>query len=141
MAAKKVRTKKKAKKVTKKKVRKVKKAKKVARKKVAKEAKKKIAKKKAAKKPKKTAAKKAAKAEVIGKVTHYYDRIGVAVVMLKASMKLGDLIRLKHGTQTFTQKVASMQVNHQPLTIAKKGQEIGLKVDKVINEGTVLLPA
>jgi putative protease len=80
-------------------------------------------------------------AEVIGKVTHYYDRIGVAVVDVKSPIRLGDVIRFKRGNHEFKQKVSSMQINHQPIQVAQKGQEIGLKVDKVTSEGTVVLSA
>lgn len=132
---KKTRSKKKAKKVMKKKVRKVRKVRKVKAKKVMKKAKKVTMSAK-----KKLAVKKIAE-QVIGKVTHYYDRIGVAVVELKAPLKMGQRICLKHGGKQFKQKVASMQVNHQPLTIAKRGQEIGLKVDKIAAEGTLILAA
>ena len=98
-------------------------------------AKKKVVKKKAVKKAV-TKKPSAPKGPVIGKVSHYYDRIGVAVVALQATMKLGDKIALTHAGKTFTQKVASMQVNHTPLTVAHAGEEIGLKVDKVAGEGT-----
>jgi putative protease len=129
MAAKKAR--KKVKKVARKKVRKVKTRKT-----------RKVLKRKVKKVVKKVKAKKAAKkAEVIGKVTHYYDRMGVAVVEIMSVLKLGDMIRLKHGDKSFAQKAASMQVNHQPITIAKRGEEIGLKVDQVTPEGTLVLAA
>jgi len=154
MAAKKARSKKKAKKVAKKKVRKVKSrkakkaAKKTTKKKPAKKAKKtakkkpaKKAKKAKAKKPAKKVAKKVRKAPVIGKVTHYYDRIGVAVVEIMSVLKHGDMIRLKHGAKSFAQKAASMQVNHTPIAVAKQGEEIGLKVDQVTPPGTLITAA
>jgi len=119
----------KAKKV--KKVRKVKKVKKV----------KKVMKKKArASATHKILVRKAAE-KVLGKVVHYYDHIGVAVVALKETLRQGDAIRLKHGNQEFTQTASSMQVNHTPIREAKKGAEIGLKVDKVTIEGTLVIAA
>lgn len=106
---------------------------------------KKVAKKPTKAKVKKVAAKKAlvrkVAEKVIGKVTHYYDRIGVAVVSVKEPIRLGDKIRLKHGKREFKQKVASMQVNHTPIKMASSGQEIGMKVDQIAAEGTVLLAA
>jgi len=79
--------------------------------------------------------------KVLGKVVHYYDHIGVAVVALKETLRQGDAIRLKHGNQEFTQTASSMQVNHTPIREAKKGAEIGLKVDKVTIEGTLVIAA
>lgn len=121
-----VRAAKKAKKV--KKVRKAKKAKKVMKKKARASAARKIIIRKAAEK-------------VIGKVVHYYDHIGVAVVALESTLRQGDAIRLKRGTMEFEQTALSMQVNHTPIQQAKKGDEIGLKVDKVADEGTLILAA
>ncbi|MDD4627900.1 MAG: hypothetical protein PHE68_00710 [Candidatus Peribacteraceae bacterium] len=143
----KARSKKKAKKVLKRKVKKT--TKKKARKAVKKVRKAKKVTKKKAKKAKKTKnVSKAKKAlirktaeKVIGKVTHYYDRIGVAVVALEENLKIGDTIRLKRGRIEFTQKALSIQKDHMPLSMAEKGQEVGLKVDKVIDEGTLLLRA
>lgn len=68
----------------------------------------------------------------IGKVTHYYDKIGVAVVKLtKGDLKTGDSIKLTNkGGEEFTQKVDSMQIEHAAIDIAKSGDEFGLKVDK-----------
>ena len=66
----------------------------------------------------------------IGKVTHYFDKIGVAVIMLSGSLKAGDRIEIgKSEEDAFQQEVASMQVKHKPVEKAKKGDAIGMKVD------------
>ena len=68
----------------------------------------------------------------IGKITHFFDKIGVAVVELAGGLKAGDKIRVKGQTTDFKQSVKSMQVEHEKVERAKKGQAIGLKVkDKV----------
>lgn len=101
---------------------------------------KKPAKAKAAKKISVTKKKVAAIVEkVIGKVTHYYDRIGVAVVALESPIRVGDTVRLKHGDAAFEQKVESLQVNHAPIAVAKAGEEVGMKVDQLATEGTLLI--
>ena len=74
----------------------------------------------------KTAEKKSEKE--IGKVAHYYTNIGVAVVELKGTLKVGDNIRIKGATSDFTQKVESMQIEKDKMQEAKKGDSIGLKV-------------
>ncbi|OIO53693.1 hypothetical protein AUJ46_04375 [Candidatus Peregrinibacteria bacterium CG1_02_54_53] len=79
--------------------------------------------------------------KVIGKVIHYYDRIGVAVVNVQSPIRLGDAIVLKHGKHVFEQRVESLQVNHTPIPSAAKGQEVGMKVNEVASEGTLILPA
>ncbi len=73
--------------------------------------------------------------KLIGKITHYYSKINVAIVKLSASLKIGDKIHLKGHGIDFEQTVSSMQIEHQNVEKAKKGEEIGLKVDQKIREG------
>ncbi|MFA5392433.1 MAG: hypothetical protein WC306_01920 [Candidatus Paceibacterota bacterium] len=72
---------------------------------------------------------------LVGKITHYYGEINVAIVKLSAILKIGDKVHLKGHEIDFEQTVSSMQVEHQNVKIAKKGEEIGLKVDQKIREG------
>ena len=62
--------------------------------------------------------------KLIGKVVHYFDKIGVAVIQLEDGLKQGDEIRITGGEATdFTQSVESMQVDHKEIKQAKKGDE------------------
>jgi len=70
----------------------------------------------------------------IGKVTHYFGRIGVAVIELTDKLAVGDNIRIVGGEIDFTQAVDSMEVEHQKLTEAKKGDSVGLKVSQKVRE-------
>lgn len=72
----------------------------------------------------------------IGKITHYFDQIGVAVVKLqKGSLKVGDSIKIVGGDVDFQQAVESLEVDHQSVQSAKTGNELGLKVDQKVHEG------
>ncbi len=71
----------------------------------------------------------------IGKVTHYFDKIGVAVVELADDLGIGSLVRIKGVTTDLKQKIKSMQVEHKELKKAKKGQAIGIKVDDRVRPG------
>lgn len=74
--------------------------------------------------------------KVIGKITHYFSNIGVAVINLSSSLKVGDDIRIVGGEETdFNQKVDSMQVEHKNVKSAKKGESMGLKVNEKVREG------
>lgn len=110
----------------------VKKRKKVAKKKTLKRkptvAKRKPAKKRIAKKITKKQPR-VVKKNIIGVVTHYFPKVRAAVVKLKVPLSIGDAIKIKGHTTAFTQTVTSMQINHVPITSAKKGDEIGLLVD------------
>ena len=67
----------------------------------------------------------------MGEVTHYYDKIGVAVVKLvSGDLKVGDKVKLVNSAgEEFEQEIKSMQIEHAKIEIAKKGDEFGLKVD------------
>lgn len=72
---------------------------------------------------------------LVGKITHYYDKIGVAVVEVLAPIKVGDQIKISGHNNEFTQQVSSMQIEHEQVSEAKKGQAIGMKVDQPVKEG------
>lgn len=71
----------------------------------------------------------------IGKVAHYYTKIGVAVIELTDTLKVGDTIRIKGATSDFTQTVNSMQIEHKNVEKAKKKQSIGLKIEEQARQG------
>jgi len=72
----------------------------------------------------------------IGKVTHYYDKIQVAVVDLDADLLVGDKIKfVRGGEDLFEQTVESMQIEHEKIDKATKGDSIGLKVNEEVKEG------
>ncbi|MGC8548026.1 MAG: translation elongation factor-like protein [Candidatus Micrarchaeia archaeon] len=71
----------------------------------------------------------------VGEITHYFDKIGVAIVKVTSSIKVGDRISIKGKTTNFEQKVQSMQIEHVNVDEAGSGDEIGLKVDQQVREG------
>lgn len=71
----------------------------------------------------------------IGKVTHYYGHLKVAIVKFKETIKLGTKIKIIGATTKFSQKISSMQFDHKPVKIAKKNIQIGIKVSKKTREG------
>jgi putative protease len=68
--------------------------------------------------------------KLIGEVTHFYNRIGVAVVDLSGSIEIGDQVHFFGRSTDFRQQVQSMQIEHQPVSEAGKGQEIAVKVER-----------
>jgi translation elongation factor EF-Tu-like GTPase len=73
--------------------------------------------------------------KLIGKVTHYFGKIGVAVIKLEDNLKVGDTIRIVGGETDFTQTVESMEVEHQKIQEAKPGDSVGLKISQKVREG------
>lgn len=76
--------------------------------------------------------------DLVGKVIHYYDKIGVAVIVLKKALKVGDKIKFVHGDNSFEQVVESMQLEHAQVTESKKGQEVAVKVDSEAKTGVLI---
>ncbi len=74
----------------------------------------------------------------IGKITHYFGKISVAVIELSDVLKVGDTIHIVGRGHDFTQTVSSMQIEHQNVNKAGSGEAIGLKVDQPVKEGDVV---
>lgn len=71
----------------------------------------------------------------IGKITHYYGNIGVAIIDLSGKLSVGDKIQFGDKEDAFEQVVESIQIEHESIKSAKKGDVIGLKVDEKVSEG------
>lgn len=72
----------------------------------------------------------------IGKVTHYFDKIGVAIIELDAALAVGDKIKfVRGGEDLFEQEVSSIQIEHNKIDSAKKGDVVGLKAENEVKEG------
>jgi putative protease len=76
----------------------------------------------------------AKEAKPIGKISHFFDNIGVAVIELSGKLKVGDKIKIVGGTTDFKQPVKSMQIEHDKVASAKKGDAVGLKVKEKVRE-------
>lgn len=74
----------------------------------------------------------------IGRVTHYYNHLNVAVLRLNESLKLGDVIHILGHMTDLTEKVASMQINHQPVVWVKPGEDVAIKVEEPVREHDVV---
>jgi len=71
----------------------------------------------------------------VGEITHYWRKINVAGIKLTDNLSVGDAIRIRGATTDFEQAVSSMQIEHQNIETAEKGQEIGLKVVEKVRRG------
>ncbi len=65
----------------------------------------------------------------IGKVTHYFGNLQVAAIEITdGELCVGDTIHVVGHTSDFTQKIDSMQIEHESVQSAAVGQTIGTKV-------------
>lgn len=72
---------------------------------------------------------------LLGNVTHYFSKIGVAVVELKEPLHTGDQIHIVGPTTDLEETVESMEVDHHKIEDAEPGDDIGLKVVAKVREG------
>ncbi len=79
--------------------------------------------------------KKNAEEKPIGVVTHYFGGINVVIVKFNTSIKVGETIHFRGATTDFSEKIKSMQYDHEDIEGAKKGQEVGIKVGDKAREG------
>lgn len=72
----------------------------------------------------------------VGIVTHYFDKLNVAIVELDGTLSVGDGIKfVKSGEDLFEQKVESIQIEHEKKDSAGKGDVVGLKTQEMVKEG------
>lgn len=74
----------------------------------------------------------------IGRITHFFSKISVAVIELKKPLKIGDTIAVKGPTTDFEQPVDSMQIEHKDVQKAEAGQSIGLRVAQRVRETDIV---
>lgn len=74
----------------------------------------------------------------VGKILHFYPKISVAVVEILKPLKVGCKVRIEGHGDSFEQEIASMQIEHEAVKEAKKGQSVGMKIDKPVKEGYVM---
>lgn len=66
--------------------------------------------------------------KLVGTVVNYLSRLGVAIVDLNDSLAVGDRISIEGNSTNIQQIVDSMQIEHQSIAQANKGESIGLKL-------------
>ena len=75
----------------------------------------------------------------VGEITHYFERIKVCVVKItQGTILIGDRVTIASAKSSFVQKIWSMQIESVDVKVAKKGQLIGLKVDKAVTVGDIV---
>lgn len=72
---------------------------------------------------------------LIGKVIHFYNKISVAVLSLNAELRVGETLHFSGKNTDFTQKVESLQIEHQPIERSAAGADVGLKTNQPVHEG------
>lgn len=72
----------------------------------------------------------------VGIVTHYYDKLGVAIIELTAPLTVGDKVKFVRGGEDLAEQIVdSIQVEHEKKSSAGKGEVVGLKTNEKVKEG------
>ena len=74
----------------------------------------------------------------VGIVSHWYDKIGVAVVKLERALKRGDKVTVRRGEEEFEDIISSIQIDHKDVASAGKGDEAAVKLSKPAKEGATV---
>lgn len=74
----------------------------------------------------------------IGRVTHYFNKIHVAVLTVEDELRVGDTIHILGHTTDFTQKITSLQIEHKNVDSVKPGDDFALKVIEPVRDNDVV---
>lgn len=74
----------------------------------------------------------------IGHVTHFFNKINVAVLSIKEELKVGDVVHILGHTTDFTQKVTSIQIEHKNVASVKPDDDFATKVIEPVREHDVV---
>lgn len=75
------------------------------------------------------------KAILVGRVTHYFNKIGVAIIKLSGSIKVGDKVKFVGFSTNFEDEITSIEVEKKKLDKADAPFEVGVKVKNRVREG------
>jgi translation elongation factor EF-1alpha len=74
----------------------------------------------------------------VGKVSHFFSKINVAVIELNGTLSVGDKIFIKGPTTDVEQTVDSMEIEHEKIKQATAGQSVGMKVKGRVRENDIV---
>ena len=74
----------------------------------------------------------------VGHVSHFFSKIGVAILELTSPLSVGDKILVKGPSTDFEQVVESMQIEHKNIQKAEAGQSVGLKTAQNAKERDIV---
>jgi len=67
--------------------------------------------------------------QLVGTVTHFFSGPSVAVVkIVEGHIAVGDEVHFKGHTSDFSERIESMEVDHQKVQQASAGDEVAIKV-------------
>jgi translation elongation factor EF-1alpha len=74
----------------------------------------------------------------VGRITHYFKQISVAVLEVSAGLKVGDVVHIQGHSTDFTQPVQSMEIEHQQVQSVRPGADVALQVIDHVRKGDLV---
>lgn len=74
----------------------------------------------------------------VGRVSHFFGRINVAIIEVTDTISVGDQILIKGPTTDIEQTIDSMEIEHTKVKQAEAGQSIGMKVNARVRENDIV---
>jgi len=74
----------------------------------------------------------------VGRVSHFFGRINVAIIEVTDIISVGDQILIKGPTTDIEQTIDSMEIEHTKVKQAEAGQSIGMKVNARVRENDIV---
>jgi translation elongation factor EF-1alpha len=74
----------------------------------------------------------------VGRVSHFFTKINVAIIEVKETISVGDRIFIKGPTTDIEQTIDSMEIEHAKVQKAEAGQSIGMKVNDRVRENDII---
>ena len=69
-------------------------------------------------------------------MVHYWDHVNAAAVRIEhGELHVGDTIHVRGHTTDYYQKIDRMEVDHEPIAVARAGQQIGVHMSQRVREG------
>lgn len=73
--------------------------------------------------------------EEIGLIVAFYSVPSAAIIEIKReSLKVGDTIWIRGHTTDLKETITSMEIDHKPISEAKKGAQVGVKVSQKVRQ-------
>ncbi len=76
--------------------------------------------------------------EEVGKVSHFFTKIGVAAVITTKKVSVGDSLYFKGATTDFTSTLETMQIKHESVESAGAGSGVGISVAERVRAGDIV---
>jgi len=74
----------------------------------------------------------------IGRISHFYDRLSVAVLSLTDKLNVGDKVHIKGHSTDIVQEVTSMEIEHKKVASVGPEDQVALLVNEPVKKGDAI---